>query len=223
MKLKKEIFAAFLFFIVSSTASAQIQVFQGGGDQDLSIEDARNAFLAATSTTVEEFETAFDPATSIDFPVGGPKAFDASSPIDLAKNSSYAISGTGTLYNCGEADHTVTFSFVSPITAFGVDIRDVADGGNILMGELDIGESGEVTTLWDTYHNEFFGIVSTTPFSTITFTWTGGTDCVYWEDLRYGAAGAASPIPTLSRPVMLLLMLLTGLVGLFSVRRLSRG
>jgi hypothetical protein len=226
MKLPHHLLVASLLIIASSTASAAVTLYQGGGDHSDTIDEARNAFIAGTtSTNVEDFETTFSVGASIDFPVGGPTEFTATGTNSPNQSSSYAISGDYTLNQCSNgAGETVTFTFVSPITTFGTDIRDVADSNNILNFSLNTGDAGTATTQYNTYHHEFFGLTSTTPFTSITFTWTSSGDCVYWEDLRYGDGVAivaeAVNVPVTSDPLILILM--TGLIGLAAFRQFRR-
>lgn len=226
--MKRHIFAASLLVITSSTVSAAVSLYQGGGDHTDTIDEARNTFVAATSATVEDFETGFASSNSIDFPIGGPTEFTATSPKTLFQGRYDPVSGMSNLYNKGgNTGHSVTFSFVSPTTAFGIDIRDVADNDNILNFSLSTGDSGTATTLYNTYHNEFFGITSTTPFTSITFTWTDGGDTVFWDDLRHEttviAGGAPTTVPVMSGPLLLMLTVSLVGLGLGALRRFRQG
>lgn len=210
-------FTLSILVVYSSTASAAITLYQGGGSHADTVTEARSAFIAATSATIENFDPPFPSGTSIDFPTGGPTEFTASSTTPLSHINA-GISGNSLLSFGETAGHSIAFSFASPISAFGIDILDVSDRGNILSFTLNTGDSGAATTLAGSWHDEFFGVISTTPFSSITFTWSRGGDGVYWDDLRYQHELTAAPE---SIPMMSIwgLGILSGLIGLLVFRR----
>ncbi|WP_270938568.1 PEP-CTERM sorting domain-containing protein [Falsiroseomonas oryzae] len=118
---------------------------------------------------------------------------------------------------------TITFTFASPINAFGIDIFDLGTQNTpttlrliIASGSQDLfaGFTGTANNL------QFGGVIDTaTPFTTVTFTNSTLNDRVFLDDLRYGRTGLPTPAPEPGT----LALLGTALAGLsIGARRLRR-
>lgn len=118
---------------------------------------------------------------------------------------------------------TLTFSFTTPITAFGIFVG----------GSGDVGTQNLSVTLTDgttfvpypnysngseTFQNNtlFVGITSDTPFSTVAFTGAPISDGVFFDNLSYGVNAAQVPLPST------LLLLGAGFAALAAARRRGR-
>jgi len=172
---------------------------------------------AAGPLAVESFEDAFADAPSIDFPIGGPLAVTISTNNGNLGSSSFArgvSDGTSSLSVNEAVQTTVTFSFASAINAFGLDINDMNfvnltisdDLGNVFTDIL-LGDDGSPAGGPGFENRQFFGLVNSESFSTLTLTFTQTTSSgtLFLDRLQYGA--------TVPEPAVLALMGL-GFAGL---------
>ena len=93
------------------------------------------------------------------------------------------------------ANNAVGFNFVSPILAFGIDIKDLEVANiNYLTSSGDAGTAGVPGIDGNV---QFFGIVSDTPFTSVSFTEPGLAqgDGLAFDQTTFSLAAAAVPEP----------------------------
>jgi PEP-CTERM motif len=170
---------------------------------------SRAAFQAASGAlTLESFEDAFAPSTSISFPIGGPQAFTVTSsgdPLDQASFSRGVTDGTFSLFvNEDRPGYTVTFTFDNPIKAFGLDVNDMSFGtmtfsdnlGNVNTDVLTNDGGGPLGG--PGFENlQFFGVTNTTAFNTVQLTFvnnSASTGSIYLDRLEYASTLSGSAV-----------------------------
>lgn len=92
---------------------------------------------------------------------------------------------------------TATFSFVSAVTAFAIDINTFANADGTYVATLNIGDV--VTSLFEVFSGaatgQFIGFVSDTPFTTVTIG-TSSNFAYTLDTVAFGAAaGVVAPVP----------------------------
>ena len=118
----------------------------------------------------------------------------------------------------GGAD--VTLSFLSPILAWGADFGDLSQG-NVQRTSINFGGMTLVPTSTSQTAVRFFGFVSSTPFSSLTFSSTGTNDGFGIDNVSYAFANAA-PMPGVPEPATWA-MLLAGFGAIGFAMRRKRG
>ena len=159
----------------------------------------RASFLAATaglSLSQEGFNAPFDAGNPVDF--GDFSVTASAGNVNWGNGASFpevVSEGAGSIYGFNDnpfSQNTFTFDFSSPITAFGVDINEFSippltastDTGSLLAFEI-ADQPPPIGT-----KTIFFGVVDSTPFSSVSIRWANATDTVGFDDLVYVA-----PIP----------------------------
>lgn len=112
------------------------------------------------------------------FPTGGPPLFQVSensnsphvvSTFDVPSPNLFISEGVGAI-RFSVNPSSFEFIFSEPITAFGVDVTDIDPDFGITVND-DYGNSFNLTVPiagQTTAYNQFFGIVNTQPFSSVT-------------------------------------------------------
>ena len=198
-----------------------------------SYTDASAFAAAAGSVTVETFGT----APTGQFGTGmtfGPVAFTGFS-VSGAPNDNYVGIATGTIANAGDDSAipavfagqkflgwgngagvsigSITFHFNAPTTAFGFDWFN-ADGSDKYAVQLPTGETYSDPPFIAPSSAEFFGLISTTPFTNITIVQTTASRYISTAGIdNVRVSGIAVPEPAA------LGLLVAGLLGVFGIRR----
>ena len=181
---------------------------------------------APAAVTVYSTSASFNAAGGASLPTqnfdGGPTG---TTPIVVSGITSTSVSQTTqvstALFGSGNSLQwstnpagSTTLTFLTPITAFAADFFDVGTvGATTLTAALN---NGDNAVLFSGFtggggNQQFRGFISTTPFTSITFTNTAGGDFVEIDNVRFGAATVPEPAT----------MAVFGLmaVGAFGVRR----
>jgi hypothetical protein len=179
------------------------------------------AFLGAAGggLTFESFETAsLLTSTSVGFS-GGSFGCSGSTwcPGFFGIWNGYADTGVQSVYFA--SPDQATFNFASAITSFGIAIGGSGDVAAITLNALL--SSGDSAVALNNYsgsfdvfglNRQYFGLVSDTPFTSITFSPSNNGDGIFFDSMSYGKA-AAIPEPTT------ITILGLGLAGLAAFRR----
>ncbi len=212
---------------IACSALAAVWIAGGG---DASVASAaqtfanRNTFLNTVGGVfeMEGFEAPFPLENPHDF---GPFTVTGAGDVDtsqtVAQDIFFFTEGAASMLVKSDADLTAngftsaTFSFDSPITAFGVDILGFGVSP-IFSGRLSVANDGTLDALtigdntggpFDPSNVIFFGVHDTTAFSSLTFTWTTRGDGLAFDDLKY-QAGNPLPEPAALPAALALLALL---------------
>jgi len=200
--MKKISLACLAFFVLSCNAHATTTTVV------TSLADF-TAAVAGTTITTETFDNEIASAVSITFDTGvtstlaGGDLVDAINFGDNRVDSGVyrgGVDGGGAV-----AALTTTFDFTTPIVGFGGDFGAISrldvsiDGGTTFFDLFT--ETGEV--------NGFFGLVSTTAFSSVQFSTQNSTS---FEGFRIDNLVFAAPVPV-PAAVWLMGSALMGLVG----------
>ncbi len=156
--------------------------------------DNRNDFEAALGgapSGFEGFQTSFVPAASVDFPIGGPTEFSLS---ESAGGGIFHVLGLGGNNFAGysDDDSIATFDFVSPINAFGLDIRQFASATETVTVGGDVSTSFDLPNFTPT----FFGVINDMggTLQQITFDVSGSGFFVDFDAVSYGLEGTSSNV-----------------------------
>ena len=174
----------------------------------------RAAFNAAAGggLSFESFETPFAPAPTVNFPGFSISETGAISNTVFSDPFGATDGSLAAVYR--DNDNSVsTFAFTSPVTAFGLDVT-TSTATTVLVG-------GDISSSFSLFANtpQFFGVISTTPFSTVTFNASGPPE-VGFDAVSFGtAAVGVVPEPGTLALVGTGLLPLAGVV----VRRRRRG
>ncbi len=136
--------------------------------------------------------------------------------IDATPNDAYNLGSAHAKLGIQDGE-TVTLTFDAPITAFGADFYAVNDG-ELRSQIVAAGESVALPVVADEVYR-FYGLVSDTPFSVLTFVAIADvSEGMAFDNVTYSSASAAVPLPAAAP---LLAGALAGL-GLLARRR-ARG
>lgn len=171
--------------------------------------------------------TVYTDRASFDLATGGSLSFEDFSGGSTSTGA-FDVSGTGVFVTGGGAlrgrptlfGGTMTYTFASPISAFGGDF-DTSPGGSGIGLRFTLG-SGEVVSqdLLAPY-DAFWGFVSDTTFTTLTVsgaTGPGFAETHTFDNFSFGIAAPVAPVPVPAG----LPMLLAGLLGAIGLRRWSQ-
>jgi hypothetical protein len=147
------------------------------------------AFNAAAGPglTLENFDT----STISDFPATSSAGLGINSPFSNVpftgiQNSVYASGRSAMGY---PANGAITFTFPTPVTAFGIDLFDLGTvGATTLTLTLSDGSSQALFTgFTGGIGNQLFaGFISTTPITSATFSSTATGDFLEFDNARFG-------------------------------------
>ena len=100
-----------------------------------------------------------------------------------------SIDGSTAVFGFVGSGITVTFTFTTPILSFGAGFDDLNTPGT-----TTISAAGQTLTPPMTVSGQmtFYGFVSTTPFTTVTFANNATTDGFYMDNLQFGLAPVAA-------------------------------
>lgn len=182
----------------------------------------RSAFQSAASALLEEgFNTRFDAAPTVDFgdfsvSAANENVFSGGFPevVSEGARSIYGFDSTPVI-GIGNA---FRFDFDQPITAFGIDINDIADNPPSLALILRASNNGSLLTPTSNLKtapdvsNLFFGVIDTVPFTRLTIDWNDAGYVVGFDYLQYSAV----PVPA---AIWLFGSGLLGLIGVAKKRR----
>jgi hypothetical protein len=196
------------------------------------------ASCAAQATTVYTDETSFLAAA------GGALSFESFETVTSSTDTRYDFAGVsfacaGTAYCPGffgtsgavvydgtraavfASPDTSTFTFAHAVDAFGIWIGDAGTVSEItLTATLDNGESATVLTNYTPSDSnwQYFGVVSDTPFTSVTFNPSNSGDGIYFDALHYSAASTQADGHAVPEPASGLLLAIAG-AGLAAARR----
>ncbi|MEM8637484.1 MAG: PEP-CTERM sorting domain-containing protein [Cyanobacteria bacterium P01_G01_bin.54] len=153
----------------------------------------RAAFQSAAGTTVLEDFNGFTEDISFsgggvvdvgDFTLSGTSVFipSALNMIDAPPDSGFSINGTSFVSAVTNSNDSLTIEFASAISAFGADFSYISNSpASITSIDWGLGEPAiEIPAL----RPGFFGFVSDTEFSTLTFT-SNGIDTWSMDNIEY--------------------------------------
>jgi len=184
--------------------------------------DASFAAAAGGGLTSEGFETAVAGGTTVTFP-GGTFSCTGSSfcPSFFGVSTQFHDTGSQSIFFA--TPDTATFTFGSAITAFGIAIGGAGDVAPITLGaHLSNGDNVNALTnytgTFDVFggNRQYFGVISTIPFTSITFTGSNSGDGIFFDTMKYGTAQSSVPEPGSIG------LLATGLAGLIIGARRMR-
>lgn len=147
---------------------------------------------AGSLSGFESFETAFSGAASIDFgPFSVTETNDSSNFLfQSSGNPTHGIASLG--YIPGTTSSLVTFSFDSPINAFGFNIANNFTGSTITVG----GDVSTSFTIGAANSPVFFGVIKDSgTFSTLTFKTNTSGGNMQMDSVTFGNV-AAVPEPS---------------------------
>ncbi len=179
------------------------------------------AFLGAAGggLTFESFETAsLSTSTSVGFS-GGSFGCSGSTycPGFFGIWNGFADTGVQSVYFA--SPDQATFNFASAITSFGIAIGGAGDVASITLNALL--SSGDSAVALNNYsgsfdvfgpNRQYFGLISDTPFTSITFSPSNSGDGIFFDSMSYGR-GTTVPEPAT------IAILGLGLAGLAALRR----
>jgi hypothetical protein len=163
--------------------------------------DASFLSAAGGGLTFESFETAVQGGTTVTFP-GGTFSCTGSSfcPGFFGVSAQFADTGSQSVFFA--TPDTATFTFGSAITAFGIAIGGAGDVAPItLVASLSNGASVNALTSYtgtfDVFggNRQYFGVISTAPFTSVTFTGSNSGDGIFFDSMSYGGSTGAVPEP----------------------------
>jgi hypothetical protein len=199
---------------IASVLGGMIMLTGAAGAANIYTSEA--AFLAAAGggLSFESFESPLSVTSTVVNFSGGSFGCSASGycPGFFGVRTGFASDGVQTVYFATPS--SATFTFNSPITAFGVDMIGPGTAGatditiNWVNGSSQIytGITGSGYDVW------FSGVIDSTPFISVTFSGTAADDGIDFDRLRFTGA-----VPEPETYAMLLAGL--GLLGFIGRRR----
>ncbi len=186
---------------------------------------------APAGATFESFETAVAGTTSVSF-TGGTFSCSGSAycPGFFGINTDLANTGSQSVFFA--SPDSATFTFDTPINAFGIMIGGAGDVAPITLDALlSNGDSAAALTdysgsFWvfntnagggasDGPNQQYFGVIDTTPFTSVTFKPSNIDDGIFFDSMTYGASGTPIPEPA----TLTLLGLALGGLGFMSRKK----
>jgi len=164
--------------------------------------DASFLTAAGGGVTSQSFETAvLGTPTTVNFS-GGTFSCTGSTYCPGFFGISTLFADTGSQSVFFATPDTATFTFSSPISAFGVAIGGAGDVAPItLVASLSNGDTANALTnytgAFDVFitNRQFFGIIDTTSFTSIAFTGNNSGDGIFLDTMYYGNVTTAVPEP----------------------------
>lgn len=161
--------------------SASLLAFAGPANASTLIFIDRAAFDAATGggLAFESFEQGFEASPSLTFP--GLTVSETGRIEQVFNDGDGATDGDLAVNIQDNGDSLFTFTFLAPINSFGGDFTSFEDAAVVFSG----GANGAFALT--AFTPQFFGFVSDTPFTTVSFNASG--DPVFGVDaLSFGTA-----------------------------------
>lgn len=215
MFIRKSIQVAIATLVVGASAHASTAFFNN-----------ESAFLAASggSLAFESFESATQPSsTSVGF-AGGTFSCTGSSYCPGFFGITTIMADTGVKSIFFASPDTAIFTFNTAITAFGLHIGGAGNvGASTLTASLGNGDSGLALNNFSNAsgyfsgNNQYFGAISNTGFTTVSFRSSNINDGIYFDSMSYGVTTA---VPEPEAFVLMLAGL--GLVGAIARRRKAK-
>jgi hypothetical protein len=154
------------------------------------------AFQAAAGTTAAQgFETPFASGPSVNFTAFTVAETSADAFLRQSLAPLMATDGVASLEFRSDGPSTVTFTFASPVTAFGITINSFGNTGpGILNVITNVGMTtammlGQSPPQLAPLNEIFFGVVNVDePFTTVTFTTTSTNDIMTFDGASYSTA-----------------------------------
>jgi hypothetical protein len=198
--LKSKLLIAAVFVLASASSQAQIvTVFTNEGDF---ITAAQAVGTQSFTDDLNSYSSDAWPITLNDLSVsGGSLAFPNSNASTTVDSSNYLRLVT--------SNGTVTFTFDSPVIAFGFETNPHTNGVGDTLG-ITAGSVGGTFSMPSTDVTEFRGFVSDTAFTTFTIN-AGDGDSFYGFDNLVGYSASAVPEP--GSYALVLGFLVTGFVA----------
>jgi len=211
-------FSASVLVLLGSAHDVQaaISYYIGFSYNSGEVAAQRAAFQAAAGggLAMEGFNTYFADSPSVSFPIGGPEAFsaafssadgsndnllfrDLAGKVSEGTHAMVCYLATGDPGRPDPEDGTLTFSFSTPLTAFGVDINDFGDGDGYISYSDNLGNTNINFADGSAWHffDVFFGVTNSVPFDTVVFSFDDvAGDSMGFDRLEYQAIPEPSSI-----------------------------
>jgi hypothetical protein len=182
----------------------------------------RATFQSAASALVEEgFNVRFDAAPSVDF--GDFNVSAANENVNSGGFPEVVSEGARAIYGFDPTPvigigNAFRFEFDQPITAFGIDINDIADSPPSLGLILRASNNGSLSPPTSNLKtapevsNLFFGVIDSVPFTRLFIEWNDAGYVVGFDYLQYTDT-AVVPVPAAAW------LFGSGLIGLIGIAR----
>ena len=151
----------------------------------------------ASSLSIQGFEEPFETSSTVNFP--GFSVSEESLFANVSSRTDYVSVGNRSLGFTWNGNQSLTFAFDTPIDAFAADILDFGTccGATVLNVASDTGDLSAVAAVGgdlERGNKQFFGFISDSPFSTLTFTsdQNSDNDLIIFDEVAFRAV----PEPT---------------------------